>query len=174
MAVEKALYYARDLIGIKYRWWSGKEIPAENVGPFYAVDGPPPSREFIRSEGIACTGLTNLMRRHMGLHVPGVGTHRYPGGTGAWFTEFLPYLKEFDYSKLHEYPDGTLLIRPYTSFRDQGHVAVLVSGGVVHSYPAIIKPDTAGLVDPGVTYTEGVLPDYYTHYCLPEDWLLEK
>lgn len=40
--------------------------------------------------------------------------------------------------------------------------------------PAVIKPDTPGLVEPGVTYTEGVLPDYYTHYCLPEDWLLEK
>ena len=52
-----------------------------------------PTIEDIKKGGLACIGVTNLIRRHLGLKIPtesGKWKDLFPGGTGAWFN----YLKK--------------------------------------------------------------------------------
>jgi len=110
------------------------------------------------------------MRRRIGLEVP--LNHRYPGGTGAWL-QYLrknKMLKAFDEKNIASYPEGTLLVRPYSNFSDQGHVAVLLNdGNVIHCFPMNPIP-APGFHEPGVTITH-VLPNYYKFQCPPNIWL---
>lgn len=167
--IRDAIDYAKSLIGVPYVWWDGKNIPVADVAPFYVCDSSPPTNEFVRMNGCCCTGLINLMRRRVELEIP--KSCKYPGGTGAW----LSYLKRKrmlkPYNSDEKYPGGTLLVRPYDDYSDQGHVAVLLDdGNVIHCYPDDPTP-SPGFHSPGVTITP-VLDDYYKYQCSPEKWLV--
>ena len=180
--IKKALKYAKKFDGMKY---SVTETPPTRDGPpFWISNSPPPPIDYIKKYGSCCAGLINLMRRYVGLEVPGHVTgqkkHIFIGGTGAWFSYLnsKKRLHKIDFSKT--YPDGTLLLQDYNPV-DMGHVAVVLKlskKGVLHSK---IIHNVRGSFKKK-KYREVVieiLEDYpdnkrFTHICLPKDWLVKN
>ena len=112
-------------MGIKYS--VSNKAPTKDSCPFWNRDGPAPSIEDIKKGGLACVGVTNLIRRHLGLKIPiekGKWKDIFPGGSGAWFHYFKDKkrLHKIDYSKT--YPKGTLLLQNWNP-KDMGHVAIV-------------------------------------------------
>ncbi len=197
--IDNSLFYALSLVNIPYRWYkAGEKISGEDK--FYAKNDIAPSSKEIweKDLSIVCTGLINLMRRYNGLNIPGLdgilGEEglEYPGTTGIWF-EYLQskeLLEPINTSK--KYPRGTLLLRNFRDIEnDQGHVAVLLTNlsdsimdeNIIHSYSnygyeeSIMK----NIVDVGITgissfrYSHSFDESgYYTHICLPENWLIKN
>jgi len=155
--IKIAIDYAKTLKGVPYRWHIAGD-PIQGDDKFYASNEPAVEREDIGTKCLVCSGLTNLMRRKVGLHVPGIEPlefkeddiirwtdeesgeeqifswkaegKNYPGTTGIWFhyLDVEKRLISFDESK--EYPIGTMLLANYENFQHQGHVAVVSSSGV--------------------------------------------
>lgn len=180
--IKKALKYAKKFEGMKY--FVTSKPPTKDGAPFWISNSPPPSIAFIKKYGSCCAGLTNLMRRYVGLEVPGHVTgqkkHYFIGGTGAWFSylNLTKRLHKIDFSK--SYPEGTLLIQDYNPV-DQGHVAIvfrsskknLLESEIIHNIRQSFKKKK---------YREVVIeilknyPDYkrFTHICYPKDWLVKN
>ena len=174
--IEKGLQYAEKLVGIRYS--GSSKAPTKDSCPFWNRDGPAPSIEDVKKGGLACVGITNLIRRHLGLKIPiesGKWKYIFPGGSGAWFH----YLKEkkrlqkINYSKT--YPKGTLLLEDWNP-KNMGHVAIVWTEnkkGLLHSKILHGRHDgpKSVVIEP--------LDDYkmkrrFTHVCLPEDWLVKN
>lgn len=175
--IQEAIRYGLSLFDSPYVWWLGESILGKDSGPFWSTNSPPPTLEIIQSQGVCCTGLLNLIRRHLGLYVPGtISAHPFAGGTGCWEEFLMPHMETFDPTK--DYPEGTLLFRPYKAFEDQGHIAILLEDGrLLHSYVNDPNPLT-GFQSPGVTVdptwktSHHWLPDgYYKFVAKPEAWL---
>ncbi len=164
--------YALALQGIPYGYWNHAAIPRDDSTPFYATNGTQlPSREKLTATGVSCAGYMNLLRRHQGLPVPGVDDPQedYPGGTGAWYKFLKPHLLPYDPQT--KYEDGTILFRPYTDNVDQGHIALVYDGKILHSYAYTWEPFTsAGTVEPGISYTNPWNDGYFTHVAPPNSW----
>ena len=180
--IKKALDYAKEFEGMRYKF--SEKTPLKDGPPFWIENSLPPSISYIKKYGSCCAGLTNLVRRYMGLEVPGHITgkkiHEFIGGTGAWFSylESEGRLQKIDLTKT--YPDGTLLLQNY-SVENAGHVAIvlksskkgLLDSKIIHNVGGIFKEKK---------YREVVIellkdyPDYkrFTHVCLPENWLLKN
>jgi hypothetical protein len=196
--IDEVLEYSKTLIGVPYRWWI-KRDELEGNDKFWAENGPPVSREEIDEENksIVCTGLINLMRRFVGLSVPGadgkldfVTGNRFPGGTYTWF-KYLKRkkrLQELDITK--KYPKGTLVLRNYEcAEKCQGHVAVVIDEKgaiildqkIIHAFPIIPYSESDRYKDVGKTgitsfksfHYEEDESGFFTHICLPENWLLK-
>jgi hypothetical protein len=74
--IHGALQYARSFLGIPYKWHRADDPIAPN-DKFWASSEPLTiTAEAIQQAGksIVCTGLVNLVRRHLGLTVPGLDT----------------------------------------------------------------------------------------------------
>jgi len=172
--IKKGLEYAEKLVGIKWQY----KAPSEDSCPFWNRDGPPPSMQGIKKGGLSCVGVTNLIRRHLGLKIPtesGKWKDLFPGGTGAWFN----YLKEkkrlqkINYSKT--YPKGTLLLEDWNPKND-GHVAIVWTEnkkGLSHSKILHGRHDgpKSVVIEPLDNYT---MKKRFTHVCLPENWLAKN
>jgi hypothetical protein len=109
------------------------------------------------------------------------------GGTRTWFNylDKQGRLEPFDITK--RYPKGTLLIRNYTTMNDQGHVAVLTTDNAPHPWENWLihavaetyglkklpeKPVPFGVFKTMLAVSHYLSGDpYYTHACLPENWL---
>ena len=198
--IKDALSYAESLKGIPYRWCRIGE--AERIkydeDKFWAVGSEPVSHDKIlaRNLSIVCTGLINLIRRHIGLSVPGAKgslvTSKYPGTTKTWFRYLNKRNRLREMDPKESYPKGTLLLAKFKNdTEDQGHVAILITEGhggvlnesILHAIPEISYKDSKELIDHGKTLIEplthshlGWFKDrggYYTHICLPEDWILK-
>jgi hypothetical protein len=178
--LETALAYVESLYGCPYGYWTGRPIQRDNTTPFYAAlpNEPLPARNTLVSQGIACTGLLNLMCRRAGLVVPGVldSTEDRPGGTLVWGGA-LPWIRMTATAATQPTP-GTLFFRHYRSVDDPGHVAIVARDGVtlLQSYPEPWDPLRGVLSPPGVTFTplpEVVVIDdtevacYYDSFCPP-------
>lgn len=174
--IEKGLQFAEKLVGIKYQ--VSTKVPIKDSCPFWNRDGPSPSIEDIKKGGLACVGVTNLIRRHLGLKIPiekGKWKDIFPGGSGAWFHYFeeKKKLQKIDYNKT--YPKGTLLLQDYNP-KDMGHVAIVWTAdkkGLSNSKILHARHDgpKSVVIEP--------LDDYkmkrrFTHVCLPEDWLVKN
>ncbi len=196
-SIDNSLFYALSLIHIPYRWYKeNEEINGEDK--FYAKnDIAPTAKELWENDkSIVCTGLINLMRRYMNLTIPGLDGKlgdeglKYPGTTGIWF-EYLNStnrLETIDVSK--KYPRGTLLLRNFKDVKtDQGHVAVLLTDesesimneNIIHAYANLTYQECIdeNINDAGATgistfrYSNSFdEKGYYTHICLPQNWLL--
>ena len=189
--VNIAITYAESLIGTKYSFWYPKIIVGDNE-PMWVANTSAPKLTKVKSKSVNCVGLVNLMRRAVGLPVPGCNNKKVPndtqvpGGIHEWY-KFLKkqdLLKPFDYNT--QFPVGTLFLRKYVNTFDQGHVSVLYEESERGSlYSTIIHSSTNHpfaqelMFDPGVNidnrlgqshffYKDG----YYQYYCLPEDWLI--
>jgi hypothetical protein len=195
--INEVIRYAKSMIGVPYRWHrDGDKIAGDDK--FWAKNGQMITRDEIDKSDkcIVCTGLTNLMRRYMGLTIPGldgslndVDGNIYPGTTGIWF-EYLSRkgrLEKLDITK--KYPAGTMILKNFEDIEtDQGHVAVLIDNGVnsildqkiIHAYAefdyneshAMKNVGTTGITDFKVSHYYYSNDGYYTHVCLPENWLL--
>jgi hypothetical protein len=182
--ITDALAYVESLYGCPYGYWTGRHIQRDNTTPFYAAlpNEPLPARDTLVSQGIACTGLLNLMCRHAGLVVPGVldPTELHPGGTLVWGGA-LPWIRMTAAAATQPTP-GTLFFRHFRCFEDQGHVAIVAQDGVtlLQSFPEPWDPLHSVRSPPGVTFTplpEVVVIDdtevacYYDSYCPPAIYL---
>jgi hypothetical protein len=190
--INEALIYAKTLIGIPYRWWhDNEEIKGDDK--FWAANDPTLTADEIKSQDkcIVCTGLINLIRRYVGLSIPGLDGKqgkfgmKFPGTTYTWFR----YLKrkkrliEIDLTK--KYPIGTLLIADYKSVDEQGHVAIIIDykgsnikeQSILHSYSENSYQDSKHMKNVGETGVEELnntlLWFKVTHVCLPENWLIK-
>ncbi len=179
--MKQSIEYARGLIGLPYRWFrAGEQITGDDK--FYASNARVPTTEslFQQDKCIVCTGVPNLMRRHIGLTVP------YAGTTDSWFYYLKQnnWLQPFDVSQAATYPIGTLVLRDFGSLEyDQGHVAVIIEPGkIIHAYAEIPYTQSAPGQNAGVCGISDLLyshyydghPGYYTHVCSPDDWLLKN
>lgn len=187
--IQEALRYAHTLIGLPYRWYIGAEESITGDDKFYAADGPAPAAADLRAadKSIVCTGVANLMRRHVGLPIPPADPAAgipYAGTTDAWFyyLERAGKLQEFNIGAAGagKYPAGSLLLRNFGDIEtDQGHVAVLIdSRRILHAYAfgASPKPGNDGecnITSLEVSHYYYGPAGYYTHICLAEDWLCD-
>lgn len=200
-----ALQYAKEIADadIDYRWHNeadeAREVALSCDDKFWSGEGAPPSVAEIKAnnKSIVCAGLTNLMRRKVGLSIPGLNGNipgqedwddwkKYPGGTGAWYHYLNQHgrLKKFDPTKL--YPRGTLLIQGYESLEQQGHVAVvfdeigsnIYEQNIVHAIP--YSSFAVSGKNPGRVGSTVIGPykdfDWFKveFICLPEDWLIKN
>jgi cell wall-associated NlpC family hydrolase len=166
-----ALAWCSSLVGTPYVWWMPGDSLLGNCGPFWWSEEARPSLSQIRHEGCNCAGLLNLLARRAGL--------KPMGTTVEWFEA----LDGKELRTSDEFATGTLLLRPYTSPEDQGHVAVVLEGGrLLHCYPssALMK---RGFDGPGVTIDETWRTSdcwlsehggYYTHICRPAAWVKDR
>jgi len=200
--IENTLEYAGTLIGIPYRWYIGEKEEFNGTDKFWCENAPAPCAKEIskNDKSIVCTGLINLMRRYRGLCIPGLNGNingsykklyeKYPGGTGAWFL-YLHQRKKLEKLDLKmKYPRGTLLLAKFKDNEtDQGHAAVVYSDSettindqfIIHSSPDILYGDRENHKNHGCVKVESFSisnnwnnnkKSYYTHVCLPENWLL--
>ena len=195
--INAVIRYAKSFVNVPYRWHrEGDKIEMDDK--FWAKNAPHITREEIDKEDkcIVCTGLINLMRRYMELSIPGldgslddIEGSTYPGTTGIWF-EYLKRknrLKKLDVKK--KYPKGTLLIRDFEDIENQGHVAVIIDEKgesildqrIIHAYAKLPYKGSEDKKNVGKTGTMKFVSShyfnspegYYTHICLPENWLLK-
>ncbi len=191
-SIADAILFIQTFIGIPYRWCLDGEVIGTD-DKFYAKNGEPPTAQQIKENDlcIVCTGIANLMRRFMGLTIPGLdGTMgedglKWPGTTGIWFEYLMAKgrLKPFDITV--DDPEGTLYLRNFGDIvNDQGHVAIkLGKDQIIHAYAEIgyeesVEKKIVNVGTTGITslnyshnFVEG---GYYTHKCLPEDWLIKE
>ena len=174
-------------LGTPYVWWNENMI---DCGPqSYADDTKLLDFEKINKIGMNCSGLINIIRKSVGLEVPGVKEKTpYAGGSYFWF-EYLKKnkkLKKFNVRKV--YPEGTLLLRQYKDGMDQGHMAVIYESnhkGVLfsklahaYSYTPFNPLQETQKHFPGLKIDNSVGESHfwyedglYTHVCMPKDWL---
>jgi hypothetical protein len=141
-----------------------------------------------RNCGLNIPGLTgNINGKYKELY------KKYPGGTGAWFL-YLYQRKRLEKLDMKiKYPKGTLLLAKFKDNEtDQGHCAVVYDDMddtkninnqlIIHASPDILYDDKDKHKNHGSVKVElfsisnnewrGKKKSYYTHICLPENWLL--
>ena len=190
--ITQALTYARSFIGAPYRWHRADD-PIEADDKFWVSNETLTiTLEEIERAGksIVCTGLANLVRRHLGLTIPGLGSDPHPGTTGAWFSYLTAAGRLEPLDVRTHYPAGTLLLRDFADIEtDQGHVAILaeapagqpiLAATLLHAYADRSYEESAGAAPAGTTgltpfsesYGYASEKGYYTHICRPENWIL--
>lgn len=189
--VNKAIKYAKQFDNYPYKLCGNQPPnPKRDYEPFWFQNDKPPELNIVKKKGLSCVGLANLVRRFMGLQVPGkvtgqklsALTKKWPGSTSAWF-QYLKNekrLEKIDFNKV--YPKGTLLLQDFNP-KDQGHVAFTINSSkkglldtkIIHSIND--KDKKTGKIYKQVTIEK--VKDYYnykrhTHICLPQNWLLKN
>ena len=185
MNINEIIEYIKKYEGMKYTKYDKNSNVMTPMEPFWVSNkGPPPFQE-VYNKGSTCVGLINIVRRHIGLTVPGLNeNYECPGGTESWYKYLYTNnrLEPLDLTK--SYPLGTLLVQDFNEF-DQGHVAVIISDNT--------KSDTKNVMESTIihnicgtwdnkTYASTVIeklgeyPYYsrFTHVCYPENWLLKN
>lgn len=186
MTAQKAIQYAKQFIGVKYTSWVPEDgVPKKNCAPFWVDNKSPPPIEEIKNGGMCCVGLANLIRRYMGLQIPGIiegeiNPFKFIGGTENWFYYLKNNnrLKEIDYNEI--VPIGTLLLQNYNEI-DQGHVAIVIESNknvLLYSKKihAIHHTKNKNKYNKVIveTFNDYFYYDRYTHICYPENWLLDN
>ncbi len=171
----EAIEYAKSLIGIPYRWYDENKEEFNENDKFWCVDKPAPTAEFIISEdkSIVCTGLINLMCRYVKVPIPKY--KKYPGGTVAWYKWLSKNkcIKKLQ-NKSIDFSIGTLLIRKYKNEVDQGHVAIVIEKNlIIHAAADIPYEERFNHKNHGYVKISDYDINYFTHYCLPEKWLIK-
>ena len=189
--INKAIRYSKKFENFPYKL-CGNKLPClkSDCPPFWFANEEPPEISIVKKRGINCVGLANIIRRYMGLQVPGKVTGQkltkdikeWPGSTSAWFhyLKTEKRLNKIDFNKI--YPKGTLLVQDYNP-KDKGHVSFTINSSkkglletkIIHSI--YDKDKESGKVYRGVVIEK--VKDYYnykrfTHVCLPQDWILKN
>ena len=173
--VMSAITYAKSLINVPYRWYDESIDIANPDDQFWCKSGPAPDAKAIilEDKSIVCTGLINLMRRHLWRSVPKHDT--CPGGTVAWvnYLSKKNCLKPIDINAV--YPAGTLLIKKYENAEDQGHVAVMLEDSyMIHACADVPYKFRHMYKNHGYVRVEKYYTHYFTHVCDADDWLLSE
>tara|TARA_B100001540_G_C15597405_1_gene546927 strand:+ start:196 stop:738 length:543 start_codon:yes stop_codon:yes gene_type:complete len=174
--IDKTLDYAYTLIGTPYVLWKYNEDY-----DFYC-DRIPSTKE-IKDIGVNCASFINLLIQYAGRKIPeNTFENSLRGGTDFWFKYFnsKSMLTKFDYTK--KYPLGTLFLRNYRNFVDQGHLAMLseyyekdtsktLYSRIIHAY---CHNDTrqVGITTLGQShFCVSSNTGYYEYVILPSKWL---
>jgi len=192
--INRAMTYAKSLIGIPYRWYKiGENMHNDKI---WASNGPMITAEEIKiqNKSIVCTGLINLIRRYMNLPIPGLDGEEgiignmFPGTMWTWFhyLKRTNRLEEINFNK--KYPIGTLLLSDFKSIQKPGHIAIIISESennvkeqyILHSYSYYSYKEGINMENSGITGIQKIddfndkILDWFkvTHICLPENWLL--
>lgn len=190
--INKAIRYAKKFENSPYSLCGNQ--PPKNINkdkePFWFVNETPPDISKVKAKGTNCVGLANLVRRYMGLQIPGKVDGQkltkivklWPGSTSAWYhyLKTEKRLEKIDFNKV--YPKGTLLVQDFNP-KDSGHVAFTINSSknglleskIIHSIND--KNKETGKIYKSVVIEK--LKDYYnykrfTHVCLPQNWLLKN
>ena len=182
MKIDEIIEYIKKYEGMKYTKYDKNNNVMTTNEPFWVSNLEPPPFQEVYNKGSTCVGLINIVRRHLGLTVPGLSeNYECPGGTESWY-KYLDSnnrLETLDLTK--SYPLGTLLVQDFNE-RDQGHVAVIISDNTKPNVmESTIIHNIFGSWD-NKTYASAViekLGDYpyysrFTHVCYPEHWLLKN
>ena len=189
--INKAIRYSKKFENFTYKL-CGNKLPClkKDCAPFWFANEEVPDILIVKKRGINCVGLANLVRRYMGLQVPGKVTGQkltkdvkeWPGSTSAWFhyLKTEKRLERIDFDKV--YPKGTLLLQDFNP-KDKGHVAFTINSskkGLMESKIIHALSDKDKIT--GKSYKHVVIEkvkDYYkykrfTHVCLPQNWILKN
>ena len=182
--INSGLKYAISLEGIKRNNGDINHPPLLEESPYYIGTGNIPLYKKIKKEGVNCSGLVNLIRRYLGLEIPGMiiaePEHYWPGGTGAWFSYLLckNRLEIIDYDIV--YPKGTLLLEDFNK-ENQGHLAIVVNS---HSKGLLFSKIIHSRWEPEISRViietfnnykfKGKINKRFTHVCLPDNWLIKN
>ena len=79
-----------------------------------------------------------------------------------------------DFNIEHEYPIGTLLMRNFRNFQDQGHLAIIIENKGKDSKILQSHYELSGFNGVNIRYTleESHIGYYYEKIVLPENWLI--
>ena len=191
--VNKAIRYAKKFEHIPYTLCGNQ--PPKNINndkqPFWFSNKNPPELNLVKEKGMNCVGLANLVRRYMGLQIPGKITGQqltsivklWPGSTSAWFhyLKTQKRLEKIDFNKV--YPKGTLLLEDFNP-KNQGHVAItinsskkgLIESKIIHALNWRNKITKKKFSKVSIEILKNSERPYelYTHVCLPQNWLLKN
>ncbi len=179
--------FIKSIENTPYVWWrEGDEVGKKQ--PFWAENSVIPSIEEIKEKGCNCAGFINLICRFLQTPIPGIPSQRglttdclwlkdqegglkdqeeWAGGSWYWF-EYLKNTNKLEiFDPNIEYPEGTLLLRPYTSPDDQGHLAIILTKNrIAHSFP-----EKGIQIEPSILISHNwIKGGYYTHVCKPDMW----
>lgn len=159
--VDRIISKGREFLGIPYDPWNPEVSLYGDKGPFWSFNGPAPGFLAVKKGLLNCVGFINVLRRELGLEIPGAAEQSfYAGGTYEWYVYLDSRKKLQPFKEGVNYPRGSLLLRKFHSQADDGHLAILTGKNtVLHS-----------IRDHGVCQTE-LWKGYYDAVCLPEDWL---
>lgn len=159
--------YLIQLVGKPYKFWEGEDIRQDGA-PFWVGHGIV-DPQIVSS--ISCTGLLNLVYRYLEKKIPDIDNNTcfFPGGTRSWFVALYTKYGYQIYQPYNRYPIGTLLIRSYREYKDQGHVAIIFNENqdTIHSRPSdmvILR----GVVGPGVVVEPPSIMNRFTNKCFYE------
>lgn len=116
--INDTINYGKSLIGVPYKPWGGNDI--EKGEPMFAVNEPIPSKDEIKS--CNCAGFLNLLHRFRNKKLP--YNNSFIGGTDAYYYYYLSKSDDFNINTV--YPKGTLIIKNFRDYKDQGHVAIII------------------------------------------------
>jgi hypothetical protein len=190
--INKAIRYAKKFENYPYTLCS-KQPPInldKDKEPFWFINEKPPDISKVKSKGLNCVGLANLVRRYIGLQIPGKVTgqkitkniKQWPGSTSAWFhyLKTKKRLEKINFNKV--YPKGTLLLQNF-NIKDQGHVSFTINSSkkglleskIIHSVYDKDK-DTSKIYKNVVIHKTKDYHNYkrFTHICLPQNWILKN
>lgn len=86
---EKAIAYAKQLIGAPYSWWRSGDFGGVEGAPAWAKNAAAPDAARVRREGLFCAAVLNLSRRAIGKPIPPHPSYSgYDGGVAAWWFVF--------------------------------------------------------------------------------------
>lgn len=159
--------YLIQLVGKPYKFWEGEDIRQDGE-PFWVGHGTVDASQVT---SVSCTGLLNLVYRYLEKIIPDIDNNTcfFPGGTRSWVTALFTKYGYPIYQPTSLYPMGTLLIRSYREYKDQGHVAIIFNENqdTVHSRPMdmVIR---RGVVAPGVVVEPPSSMDRFTNSCFYE------
>ena len=180
MNIDKIINYVIQFQNMKYVLAHDSDFRILDGPPFWNTNTPPKDINFIKTKGSCCTGLPNLVRRYIGLEIPGnikgFQIHECVGGTDAWFKYLnnTNRLEKIDSTKI--YPKGTLLVQNYNK-NDQGHLAILIDSdkflyksNIIHNINGIWnnKKYNSTVIEKFKDYPYNTR---FTHICLANNWL---
>lgn len=137
-----------------------------DTSPFY-INALDKSRIRVLNERLNCAGLINLLTSRVLPNVP------FVGGTYYWYNNcILENLTESTFLKA-----GSLLLRPYTSAFDPGHLALVVTSGLLRQVQIIhcvVSPDCSKSGVIREFYVDSECYRYYPFdtFCTFKNWYL--
>ena len=137
--IPRMIEYAKQLLGTPYVYWDGNQWPLSNSAPVWVAPRgvAPPNIERVKKEGCHCSGMINLLCRHVGIELPWEDADpnalSWYGGTGSWgdIVDWVPITEN-----LETIPPGSLVFRPYINRESEGHIAfVIAENTIIHAIP---------------------------------------
>ena len=145
-------------VGVPYALWT----PNITTDVFYTETLPAIS--YLKRHGINCSAFINILMHRMKKEIPKSG-RGIRGGTKFWVHHYKKLNVAMPFNISAQYPIGTLFLRDYRDFTDQGHAAIMINETqIIHS-----------CLDIGVILTDLIKSHSictYEYAILPEDWII--